>query len=149
MKIFAQNKKVFFEYEIEDTFEAGIVLNGNEVKSIRNNQINLTASYVLFSDNEFFLINCKISKYKNSFKDNSEKEDRNKKLLLNRKEIEKLSGKVSRKGVTILPLKVYENEKGYIKILIGVGKHKKLHDKKQELKEKDLDREAKREIRGK
>lgn len=149
MKIFAQNKKVFFDYSIDEKLEAGIVLNGNEVKSIKEGNVVLSGAYVLFSDGKIILINCKISKYKFSYKDSNLKEDRNRILLLKKNEIEKLSGKIARKSITILPLKFYENSKGIIKIEIGIGKHKKLVDKKKQLKEKDLDREAKRELKEK
>jgi SsrA-binding protein len=147
MKIFSQNRKAFFEYTFSEFIEAGIVLVGDEVKSIRSGHISLCGSYAIISKGELIIINCKITEYKFAYNKEKSKEDRNRKLLVKKKEIKKIQGFISEKRLMLVPTKIYENERGYIKIEIGVGKHKKLHDKKQQLKERDLDREAKRELK--
>jgi SsrA-binding protein len=148
MKIFATNKYAYFDYEITDKIEAGISLLGNEVKSIKNNQIKLQGAYVIFSDGILTLINCHISPYSLSYHGTAPNPLRNRVLLVHKTELRKLFGKVSQKGYALLPLKIYANERGYIKLEVGLGKHKKLHDKKQVLKERDLDREAKRDLKN-
>lgn len=149
MKIFATNKYAYFEYEIIQKYEVGIVLNGNEVKSIKNNQIKLQGAYAIFSDDNLMLINCHISSYKFAYHGMAYNPLANRQLLMHKNELRKLHGKIQQKGFTLLPLKIYSNEKGLLKLEIGLGKHKKLHDKKQLLKERDLDREARRELRYK
>jgi SsrA-binding protein len=149
MKTFATNKKAFFEYEILDKFEAGIVLTGNEVKSIRNAEIRLTGSYAIISDGKLCIINFHITKYKFTYGNKDTDELRTRVLLVHKKELLKLVGQVATKGITLVPLKIYSNNRGFIKLEIGVAKHKKLYDRKKELKEKDLAREAKRELIGK
>jgi SsrA-binding protein len=146
MKIIAKNKKAFFEYEFSETIEAGVVLSGNEVKSAKDGHVSLAGSYAILKSEEIFLINCKISKYKMAYSGIKINEERSRKLLLAKKQIKKLEGQVSTKGITIIPLKIYINGKGLIKVEVGIGKHKKLHDKREKIKERDLDREAKREI---
>lgn len=149
MKTFATNKKAFFEYEILDKFEAGIVLTGNEVKSIRNSEIRLNGSYAIISDGNLCIINFHISKYKFTYGNKDIDELRTRILLVNKKELLKLIGQVATKGITLVPLKIYSNNRGFIKLEIGIAKHKKLYDRKKELKEKDLAKEAKRELIGK
>lgn len=147
MKIITTNKKVYFDYEILDTMEAGMVLTGDEVKSIRAKHISLADSFATIYQGEVTLINCHIAPYSHAYTkvDHSR---RTRKLLLHKKEINRLIGDISRKGLTIVPLKVYFNDKGYIKIELGVAKHKKSHDKKQSIKERDIKRETMRELRG-
>ncbi len=147
MKIFSQNRKAFFEYTFSEFIEAGIVLFGDEVKSIRNGHISLCGSYAIISKGELIILNCKITPYKFAYDKVKSKEDRNRKLLVKKRELKQIQGFLSEKRLILVPIKIYENERGYIKIQIGVGKHKKLHDKKQQLKEQDLDREAKRELK--
>lgn len=147
MKILATNKKAFFEYTILDTIEVGIVLFGNEVKSIKNNLIKLQGAYAIISDNQLILINCHISNYQLAYFGTETNPLRNRVLLLHKNELKKLIGKIQQRGCTILPLKVYINNKGLIKIEIGIGKHKKLHDKKELIKDRDLNRAAKRELK--
>jgi SsrA-binding protein len=149
MKILATNKKAYFEYAISETLEVGIVLFGNEVKSIKNNLIKLQGAYAIISDNQLILINCHVSAYPFSYHGTKCDVLRNRVLLLHKIQFKKLIGKMQQRGFTLLHLKIYINNKGYIKLEIGLGKHKKLHDKKQLLKEKDLDRTAKRELKDK
>ena len=146
MKTITTNKKAFFDYEIIDTIEAGIVLTGNEIKSIRANNISLVDAFATIHNNELNLLNCYIGQYSHAY----EKKDtsrRTRTLLLKRKEINRLIGDLSRKGLTLLPLKVYFNARGYIKIELGLAKHKKAVDKKQSLKERDIKRETERSLK--
>lgn len=149
MKIIQTNKKAYFDYSIYETLEAGISLEGSEVKSIKNNLVKLQGGYIILSDNKLVLINCHISHYPFAFQNKKIDPLRNRFLLVHKTELSRIAGKVQSKGFTLLPLKIYITPKGYIKIEIGLAKHKKLHDKKQLLKEKDLDREAKRELKDK
>ncbi len=147
MKILATNKKAYFEYAISETLEVGISLFGNEVKSVKNNLVKLQGAYAIISDNQLVLINCHISAYSLSYFGTQSDPLRNRVLLVHKIELKKLIGKIEQRGYTLLPLKIYINNRGYIKLEIGVGKHKKLHDKKQLLKDRDLDRVAKRELK--
>lgn len=139
MKVIANNKKAYFDFFISDTIEAGIVLEGSEVKSIRAGGISLNESYVKVIGNEVFLINAYIKPFEkaSSFAPDSK---RTRKLLLNRNEILKLTQKVLEKGLTIVPLRVYLKG-SLVKVEIGVGKGKKLYDKRETLKEKTAKRE--------
>lgn len=146
MKIIAKNKKAFYDYEITNTFEAGIVLTGDEVKSLRQSNISLSDSYATMHNGEINLTNCYIGPYSHAyFKEDTSR--RSRKLLLHKREIDKLIGEISKKGMTIIPLKIYFSQKGLVKIELGVGKHKKAASKKRELKEKDIVRQAKRETK--
>lgn len=147
MKIITTNKKAFHDYEIINTFEAGIVLAGDEVKSIRNKGISLTDSYATVYKGEITLLNCYIAPYSHAYS-KGDTSRRTRKLLLHRKEINKLIGDISRKGLTLLPLKVYLNERGYVKIELGLAKHRKQFEKKEKLRERDIARETAREIRS-
>ena len=133
------NRKARFNYEINEELEAGIILEGSEVKSIRMSRANIADSYIAERSGELFLVNAHINEYPGANKFNHQVK-RARKLLLHKKQINKLAGKISKEGATIIPLKLYSNKKGYIKILIGVGKGKKLHDKRQSIKEKDYHR---------
>ncbi|MBP5445188.1 MAG: SsrA-binding protein SmpB [Acholeplasmatales bacterium] len=135
MKIIASNKKAYHEYFILDTYEAGIVLTGTEIKSIRDSKANINDAYVSIKNNEAFIIGMHIAKYSfgNIF---NHKETRDRKLLLHKKEILKLSQKIQLKGLTIIPLKLYI-DKGLAKLEIGVCQGKKLYDKREDLKKKD------------
>ena len=139
------NRKAYHDYFIEETYEAGISLLGTEVKSIRDSRINLKDSYVIIKENEVFLLNCHISPYSHG---NIQNHDplRTRKLLLNRKEIDKLWGKLSQKGLTVIPLKVYF-KKGKVKIEIGVAKGKRKYEKREALKAKEAKREMERYLR--
>ena len=146
MKIIAQNKKAFFDYEIIDRLEAGIVLTGNEVKSVKAGHISLIGSFAHIREGELFLINCNITPYAKAY----QKQDdalKTRKLLVHSKELTRLVGDISRKGITVLPLKIYLNERSLIKVELGIGKHKKAANKKELIKERDIKRETQREIK--
>lgn len=147
MKIFAQNKKAFHDYQVLDTIEAGIVLMGDEVKSIKLGQASLGGSYATFKDGELYLLNVNIAAYAQAYMKGAEP-TRSRKLLLHRREIARIIGDMSRKGVTLIPLKLYASKKGLIKAEIGLCKHKNATDKKHTLKEKDIKRETERALRG-
>ena len=141
-KTIAQNKKAFHDYFVEDTYEAGIVLVGCEVKSIRLGAINLRDSFVIIKNGEAFLLGAHISPYKMGSYNNVDPR-RTRKLLLNRSEINKLRGRVEQKGYTLIPLKVYFKD-ALVKVQIGLCKGKELHDKRQAIKEKENDRNLRR-----
>lgn len=148
MKVVAQNKKAFFDYEILDKLEAGIVLTGDEVKSLRAGKVSLIGSFATVHDGQLFLLNCNITPYAQAYKAKKEDATRSRKLLLKRKEINRLIGDISRKGVTIVPLKIYFNDRNLAKVELGVAKHKKAANKKESIKERDIKRETSRELRG-
>ena len=133
------NRQAHFNYFVEETYEAGIVLTGTEIKSIRGGKCNIKDSYAIIKNNEIYLLNTHISPYEQGNNFNHE-ETRTRKLLLHKKEILKLNNKMILEGYTLIPLKIYfKNSKA--KVLIGLCKGKKIYDKKQTLKEKDLERE--------
>ncbi len=145
----AQNKKAFFDYEVLDTLEAGLVLRGDEVKSIRNGGINLTGSFATIHEGELYLLNVHINAYKQAYhQTNKDDVTRRRKLLVHKRELNRLVGDISRKGITLVPLKVYFNDRNKVKVAIGLCKHKKTAEKKQAIKERDIRRESDREIRG-
>lgn len=146
VKPLATNRKARHEYHILETLEAGIVLQGTEVKSLREGKANLKESYARVQDGEVFLVNCHISPYSHG---NIENHDpvRKRKLLLNRREINKLQIKLNERGFTLVPLKFYLS-RGKIKIQLGVAKGKKLYDKRESKRKKDLDREARAEMKS-
>lgn len=141
-KLIAHNKKAYHDYFVEDTYEAGVVLVGCEVKSIRLGAINLRDSFVIIKNGEVFMIGAHISPYKMGSYNNVDPR-RTRKLLLNRSEINKLRGKVEQKGYTLVPLKVYFKD-ALVKVQIGLCKGKELHDKRQAIKEKENDRNLRR-----
>lgn len=147
MKIIAQNKKAFFDYEILDRVEAGIVLTGDEVKSIRQGHVSLIGSYATMHQGELMLLNCTIAPYKQAYQKKDGQDTRTRKLLLHRREIDRLAGDIAQKGITIVPLKIYLSKKGLIKVELGIAKHKKKTDKKKVLKERDIKRETARELK--
>ncbi|MDE6967490.1 MAG: SsrA-binding protein SmpB, partial [Clostridia bacterium] len=138
IKVVATNKKAYHDYFIEDTIEAGIVLVGSEVKSIRQGAVNMKDTYCLIRGDEMQLINMHISPYEKGSYFNEDSR-RARKLLLKKAEINKLRGKVEQKGFTLVPTKIYFKQ-ALVKVEIGVAKGKELHDKRQTLKEKQLDR---------
>ncbi|MDD2377220.1 MAG: SsrA-binding protein SmpB [Bacilli bacterium] len=138
-----KNRKANYDYEILETIEAGIVLTGTEIKSIKNGSANLKDSYAIIKNNEIFLLNMHISHYEQGNIFNHD-ETRTRKLLLHKKEILKLDNKISTMGYTLVPLKLYF-KKNKAKILIGIAKGKKIYDKRQAIKEKDINREMQKE----
>ncbi|NBX27237.1 MAG: SsrA-binding protein SmpB [Chitinophagia bacterium] len=144
-KIYIKNKPATFEFAIEDKLVAGMVLTGSEIKSIRDSRVSFNDSYCLFNDGELFVKNLYISEYKHAgYAQHNPTRER--KLLLNKKEIKKWFAKIKEKGLTIVPLAIFVNEKGFAKIEIGLGRGKKLHDKRETIKNRDLDRDLKRYI---
>jgi SsrA-binding protein len=137
------NKKARHLFEILDEFEAGMVLRGTEVKVLREGRISLDEAFGRIYDNDAFLVGAHIDAYSHASSGNHEP-TRRRKLLLHRAEIRKLKAKVNQKGLTLVPLEVFFNERGIAKIRLGLCRGKKLHDKRQDLKKKDADREMKR-----
>jgi len=142
MKIVARNKKAFHDYEILDKYEAGIELKGSEVKAIRMGRVNLKDSYIKIKDGEAWWMQGHISNLETTNVYFRHDETRPRKLLLHKREIGKLAGKVSEKGFSIVPIDLHFNNKNRAKLTIAVAKGKQLHDKRQALKEKQLKREA-------
>ncbi|MBR1425709.1 SsrA-binding protein SmpB [bacterium] len=144
-QIINTNRKAFHDYTIFEKYVAGIVLTGTEIKSIRNNAINLKDSFCRIDDNELFLYNCHISPYDKGNRYNHE-EKRIRKLLLTKKEILKISNKIKKDGYTVIPLEIFIT-KGFAKIEIGLAKGKKLYDKRDATTKKDLKREMDRAVK--
>jgi SsrA-binding protein len=145
-KLVAQNKKARHDYSILETMEAGIVLQGTEIKSIRNARINLKDGYVRVRDGEAFLVNVHISQYEQGNIFNHDPL-RTRKLLLHKKQIHKLTVETKNTGITIVPLKVYIKD-GFAKVLIGLAKGKRQYDKREDLKRKDITRELSRNFKN-
>ncbi len=146
-KVVAQNKKAFHDYFIEETYEAGIVLQGTEIKSIRAARVNLKDSYARIHNGEMFLYSMHISPYEQGNRYNHDPL-RTRKLLLHRKQINTLIGETKEAGYALIPLKVYLKN-GFAKVLIGLAKGKKKYDKREDLKQKDANREIQRALRDK
>jgi SsrA-binding protein len=144
MKI-TSNRKAYFEYSVLESFDAGIKLIGNEVKSIRRSDVTIADSFVYIKNGELFIKNMKVAKYKQSHMLDKHDENREKKLLLNRREINKIEKLIQGVGTTIIPLEVFIY-KNLIKVKIGVCKGKKLWNKKEDIKSRDIDRDSKREL---
>ena len=143
-KMIANNKKAYFDYFIEETFEAGIVLEGNEVKSVKMGNVNLKDSFCHIEKGEVYLKNCHITPYEKGSAFNAEPR-RNRKLLLSKREINKLIGKIKTKGYTLVPTQIYFSGR-FVKLEIALAKGKQLHDKRDSLKEKDIKRDTEREL---
>lgn len=146
-KIVTTNRKAFHDYNIFDKYVAGIVLTGTEIKSIRNNAINLKDSFCKIDENELFLYNCHISPYDKGNRYNHE-EKRTRKLLLTKKEILKISQKIKKDGYTVIPLEVFFI-KGLAKVEIGLAKGKKLYDKRDDMVKKEQKRDIERLTKNK
>jgi SsrA-binding protein len=146
VKVVADNRRARYEYEILQNYEAGIMLEGSEVKSLREGRTNLAESYAALKNGELFLLNSNIPEYREANRFNHEPK-RPRKLLLNKKEISRLSVGISREGLTIIPLKIYFNDRGFAKIDIALAKGKKLHDKRETEKDRDWNREKSRVLR--
>ncbi len=148
MKIIARNKKAYFDYDIIEEIEAGIVLNGEEVKSLRNNACSIKESYAKIDNEklEIFVHNMTIDHYRFS-RENEANTKRKRKLLLHKREIKRLSRKIEEKGLTLIPLSVYFNNRNIAKIKLGLCKGKKLYNKKETIKRRDFEREQAREFK--
>lgn len=142
-----ENRKAFHEYFIEEQLRAGIILEGWEVKAIRAKQVSLQEAYVFYKDGDFYLLGAHITALKQASTHVKTDPTRTRKLLLNRKEIDRLHGKVQRAGYTVVPVNMHF-EAGKIKLMIGLAKGKKLHDKRASEKEADAKREAQRAVRS-
>ena len=145
-KLIAQNKKARHDYQIIDTLETGIVLCGSEVKSCRMGRVNLIDSYGRIENGEFYCINLHISPYPNANRLNHEPL-RKRKLLLHKSEIKKLYGKIREKGQSFIPLKIYFNQKGKVKLEMALAKGKKNYDRRQDIKKKDIQREVEKDLK--
>jgi SsrA-binding protein len=146
MRVVATNKKAYFNYELLENYEAGVSLVGSEVKSLRQGRVSLKDSYAEVRGGEVFLLNFHISPYEAANRFNHDPE-REKKLLLHRREIKRLSGKIREKGLTLVPTKVLFNDKGKVKIEIALAKGKRVYQKKEVIKERDRERELRAELK--
>ena len=145
-EVYIKNRRATFEYAIEDRLTAGIVLTGSEIKSVRNGKVSFNDSYCLIEKGEIWLKSLHIATYVNAGYAGHEAV-RDRKLLLNRKEIRKWGDKVKEKGYSIIPLSMFVNQHGLAKVEIGLGKGKKLHDKRETIKSRDVEREIKRYLK--
>lgn len=147
-QIAASNRKAYHEYHILDKYEAGIELFGTEVKSLREAQANLKESYVIVRKNQAWISGMHINRYSNTGHEGHDP-TRNRRLLLNKREILKIKQSIEQKGLTVVPLKLYFSENGWAKVEIGLAKGKKIFDKKSSIKERDIKRDMQRELRDK
>lgn len=147
-KVVATNRKAFHDYHIEDKFEAGIMLRGTEVKSLREGLVNLRDSYASVNHGEVFLHNCHINPYSHGNIMNHEPL-RTRKLLLHQKEITQLIGKTQQKGLTLIPLRIYFSPRGHAKVELALAKGKKQYDRRETIKEREAGREVERAMKGK
>jgi len=154
MKILAENKRARYDYEILETYEAGLVLYGFEVKAIKTGHISLAGSYVVAKGNELYLINALIPPYQPANAPADYEPNRSRKLLLKKSEISSLIGKSRTKGLTLVPLRIYTKKsrtpqgRGKIKLGFGLGKGKRKIDKREKIKKRDIEREIGRKLRG-
>tara|TARA_B100001109_G_C18748521_1_gene420174 strand:- start:91 stop:546 length:456 start_codon:yes stop_codon:yes gene_type:complete len=146
-KIDIKNKRAKFEFEFLETFTAGLQLYGTEIKSIRNNKASIAEAYGVIIKNELFIRNMYIADYENGSHYNHEPK-RDRKLLLNKVELTKLQKKLKNKGLTIVPIKLFISNNGWAKINIALAKGKKIHDKREDLKSKDAQREIDRKMKS-
>lgn len=146
MKIIAKNPTAHHNYIIEDKFEAGIVLSGTEIKSIRNGNVNIKDSYIIIKNGEMWILGMHIKPYE--FGNINNKDPlRDRKLLAHKNEINKLLGKIKQKGISLIPLNLYW-DKNHVKVEVGIGKGKKLYDKREDLKRKDAERTIERNLKN-
>jgi SsrA-binding protein len=140
-----KNRSAYHDYFIEDKYDAGMVLAGTEVKSIRDGKVNFVDSFCVFFKGELWIRNMHIAEYRFGTT-NNHLAVHDRKLLLNKRELRKMENKIKEKGFTIVPLRIYFNEKGYAKLEIGLGKGKKQYDKRESIKNRDTDKEIKRHL---
>jgi SsrA-binding protein len=140
LDILHKNKKASFDYDISERIEAGIVLEGWEVKSISDHNVALQGSFIKARNNEIFLVGATVPSWKHGEQKTKEEENRDRKLLLNKKQIAKVVNTLDQPGFSVIPIKFYRNERKLIKLEIGIGKGKKKYDKRQSLKERDIER---------
>ncbi|KAM3094057.1 SsrA-binding protein SmpB [Phormidesmis sp. 146-35] len=147
VKVVSDNRQARFQYEILETYEAGIELVGTEVKSIREGKVNLRDGFALVRDGEVLLLNVHVSPHQTASQFFNHDPRRTRKLLLHRKEIRKLVGQVEQQGLTLVPLKMYF-KRGWVKIVLGLAKGKKLHDKRESVKRRDDQRDMQRAMKN-
>lgn len=145
-QVYIKNKPATFEYVIEDKLSVGIVLTGSEIKSVRNGKVSFNDSYCFFHEGELWIKSLHIAQYENAGYAGHDP-TRERKLLLTKKELRKWQQKIKEKGYTIVPLSMYTNDKGYAKMDIGLGRGKKLHDKRETIKRRDAERDLKRYLK--
>ncbi len=143
----AKNKKAYFDYELLEKFEAGLVLKGSEVKAIRAGRVNLKDSFIRLVQGEAFLFNAHIGLLNTTHHYYGHEERGSRKLLLHKKQIANLAEAIQKEGLTVVPLQLYFNDRNVIKLQIAIGKGKKLHDKRNDLKEKDMKRDMERSMK--
>ena len=148
-KLIAENRRARYDYFLEDTFEAGLQLTGSEVKSLRNGRANIAESYAAVEGREIMLINADIPPYKQAWPYFNHEPRRHRKLLLKRREIDRLIGAVQREGRTIIPTKLYWNDRGIAKLEVALAKGKKVHDKRETAAQRDWQRDKARLLREK
>jgi SsrA-binding protein len=141
-----KNRSAYFEYYVDDKFTAGLLLLGTEVKSLRAGKASFNDSYCIFQNGELWIKSLHIAEYSHGTVNNHDPV-RERKLLLNRRELKKLESRIKEKGYTVIPLRLFLNEKNLMKLEIGLAKGKKLHDKRETIKQRDTDREIKRYIK--
>jgi len=146
VRVLAENKKAYFNYEILEKFEAGVSLIGQEVKSLKTRGVNLAGSYVIIKDSEVFWIGAKISPYQPKNAPPDYNPERSRKLLLKKSEIQYLIGKAKQKGLTLIPLRVY-TKNGKIKLEFGIAKGRRKFDKRELIRKREIERELKRELK--
>jgi len=144
--IYIKNRPATFEYAIEDRVKAGIVLTGSEIKAIRNGRVSFNDSYCIYHNGELWIKSLFIGEYLNAGYA-AHAPTRERKLLLTKKELRKWENKIKEKGLTIVPLAVFTNEKGYAKVELGLGRGKKLHDKRESIKNREAERDLKRYLK--
>jgi SsrA-binding protein len=145
-RLVADNRKASFRFEILETIECGVMLRGTEVKSLRGGKVSLEEAYARIKDGALWLVDCDIPPYPQASVWNHEPK-RLRKLLLHKREFLKFAGRAQQKGLTMVPLKLYFNERGIAKVLVGLCKGKKLHDKRESIKKREVDREVQRAMR--
>jgi len=146
MKTVALNRSASFNYDLLETFEAGIVLQGSEVKSVREGRVSLKESYAEVKNGEVFLVSAHITPYEAANRFNHDPK-RDRKLLLHRREIKRLTGKIKEKGLTLVPTKVLFNDQGRVKVEIALAKGKKTYQKREAIKARDVERELRAELK--
>jgi SsrA-binding protein len=146
MKVIAANRAAYHDYEIVEPFEAGLALLGSEVKSIKDGRVSLKECYAEIKGDEVFLVKCHISPYEAANRYNHDPL-RDRKLLLHRREIRRLIGKIKERGFTLVPLKIYINDKGKIKLEVGLARGKRLYEKRAAIKKRDTEREIRAQIK--
>jgi len=143
----AKNKKAYFDYFLQEKFEAGLVLKGSEIKAIRAGRVNLKDSFIRFVQGEAFLFNAHIGRLETTHHFYAHEERGSRKLLLHKKQIAKMVKAVEKEGFTVVPLELYFNDRNIVKIQIAIAKGKQLHDKRNDLKEKDMKRDIERSMK--